>query len=115
MMSIAGVKTAPPNDVDGMNIVPVLREVAAEQRKIFWHYPHYSNQGGKPGGAIRAGDWKQIQWYEDGKLELYNLKNDIGEAKDLSQQEPRVRNLLRLEFEAWRNKVGGQMPRRKQQ
>jgi arylsulfatase A-like enzyme len=115
MMSIAGVKNAAPNDVDGTNILPVLKGVAAAQRTIFWHYPHYSNQGGKPGTAVRNGDWKLIQWYEDEKRELYNLKDDVGETKDLSQQETQICNKLRLELETWRRKIGAQIPRRKQQ
>src|SRR5205814_820448 len=50
---------------------------------LFWHYPHYSNQGGKPSGAIRSGDFKLIESYEDGSLELYNLKEDPGETNNL--------------------------------
>jgi hypothetical protein len=52
---------------------------------IFWH--HYSNQGGAPGGAVRQGNWKLIQFYEDGRLELFNLGDDIGERRNLVQKE----------------------------
>ena len=55
-------------------------------RPLFWHYPHYGNQGGAPGGAVRDGDWKLIEWYEDGRLELYNLEDDLGEQHNLAAQ-----------------------------
>jgi arylsulfatase A-like enzyme len=115
LMSMAGVKSALPKDVDGTNMVPAMKGVAAAQRTIYWHYPHYANQGGPPGGAVRSGDWKLIEWYEDGKVELFNLKEDIGETNDLSGKMPEVRNKLRVQFEEWRRKVGAQMPGRKEQ
>ena len=64
---------------------------------------------------MRSGDWKLIEWYEDGKVELFNLKQDIGETNDLSGKMPEVRNKLRVQFEEWRRKVGAQMPGRKEQ
>ena len=55
---------------------------------LFWHYPHYSNQGGKPGGAIRQGNIKLIEWYEDRRVEMYDLARDVGEKKDLVGRTP---------------------------
>ena len=68
---------------------------------------------GPLGGAIRAGDWKLIEWYEDGKLELYNLKSDLSETKDLAQENPAETQRLLGMLRAWRNNVNAQMPRRK--
>ena len=54
---------------------------------MFWHFPHYNNQGGRPAGAVRDGDWKLVEYYDTGKAELYDLASDIGEAHDLADTE----------------------------
>ena len=59
-----------------------------QRAALYWHYPHYSNQGGPPAGAIRAGDYKLIEFYEDGRIELYNLAMDIRES-NLAQTDPK--------------------------
>jgi len=70
---------------DGESMMPVLRGARpAKPRPLFWHYPHYSNQGGEPGAAVRLGDYKLIRFYEDERRELYNLKDDPGEKVDLT-------------------------------
>jgi hypothetical protein len=99
---------------DGADLVPVLKGLAAGERTIYWHYPHYANQGGPPGGAVRSGEWKLIEWYEDGKVELFNLKENIGETKDLSKEMPEKAAQLKKMLEEWRKSVGAQMPGRKQ-
>jgi arylsulfatase A-like enzyme len=111
ILEIAGVKPRPHQVLDGVSLVPLLRGRGTLKRDaLFWHYPHYSNQGGKPGGAVRKGDFKLIEFYEDGKLELYNLKKDIGEKTILAAQMPgRVKELHRL-LKEWRKAVGAQMP-----
>ena len=76
---------------------------------LYWHYPHYSNQGGKPGGAIRQGDFKLIEFYEDGKLELYNLKEDVGEKNDLAEKMPDKAKELHKLLQDWRTSVDAQM------
>jgi arylsulfatase A-like enzyme len=84
----AGAK--PKQHLDGLSLVPVLSGQAdkLDRDAIYWHYPHYGNQGGTPGSAIRMGDWKLIQFYTPGKdLELYNLADDIGEKNNLAKQE----------------------------
>jgi arylsulfatase A len=75
-------------------------------RTLAWHQPHYLNQGGRPAGALREGDWKLIENYEDGSLELYNLKDDPSEATDLAAKQPAKVAELRGKLEAWRRKVG---------
>jgi len=72
---------------------------------IYWHYPHYSNQGGFPGAAVRMGDWKLIERLEDGRVHLYNLKQDIGESKDLASEQPRRVNRMRKKLHAWYKQV----------
>lgn len=75
---------------------------------LYWHFPHYTNQGGVPGGAIRDGAWKLIEHYEDGRLELFNLMDDPGEAKDVSATHPERVAELRGKLEAWRREIGAQ-------
>ena len=71
--------------VDGKSLGPLLRGADELNRDaLFWHYPHYSNQGGFPGGAIRSGDWKLVERYEDGSSQLYNLLDDVGESNDVA-------------------------------
>jgi arylsulfatase A len=96
--------------VDGASLAPLLKGTGKPQRTaLYWHYPHYSNQLSKPGGAIRAGDWKLIEFYENGRRELFNLRSDVRESRNLAAQEPeRVAELARL-LDDWRKAVGAQM------
>ena len=84
------------HEVDGVNLRPALEGGKLERDALYWHYPHYSNQGGIPGGAIRVGDFKLLENYEDGSKALYNLKEDIGELNDISAEHPeRVKTLTK--------------------
>ena len=83
------------------NLLPLLQGKELKERALFWHYPHYSNQGGSPGSAIRKGDWKLIRWYESGKEELFNLKDDIGEKNNLLAKEPEIAKSLAKELNKW--------------
>ena len=75
-------------------------------RDLYWHYPHYSNQGGRPGSVIRAGDYKLIEFFEGGRRELYNLARDAGEVSNLVESEPERVKELAGKLEAWRQAVG---------
>ena len=83
---------------------------APRREALYWHYPHYSNQGGVPSGAMRRGDWKLIEFYEDGRLELFNLKDDPGERRNLAGREARRTRAMREALERWRKEVGASMP-----
>jgi arylsulfatase A len=99
-----------PRNLDGLSIKKWLSASTPQKRgALYWHYPHYSNQGGKPGGAIRQDDWKLIEFYEDNRVELYNLKTDLGEAIDLSSQQPAKAEKMRKQLNQWRQTVGAQM------
>ena len=75
--------------------------------ELYWHYPHYSNQQGKPGGAIRQGDFKLVEMYEDGGLELYDLAKDIGERTNLAARMPRKTRELHAKLVKWRKSIPG--------
>lgn len=92
--------------IDGVSLAPLLRQAGdLPKRPLFWHYPHYSNQGGRPGGAIRDGDDKLIEFYETGRLELFNLKNDPGEGTNLADKFPEKTAELAARLRAWRRDV----------
>jgi arylsulfatase A len=109
ILDMAGVKILRP--VDGVSLLPLLTQKGALQREaIYWHYPHYSNQGGPPAGAVRKGDYKLIEFYEDGRLELFNLKDDIGERRNLVRADPKKAAELHALLKRWRESVGAVMP-----
>ncbi len=111
MLEMASLPPKPQQHVDGESMVPLLKGTGHQQRRaIYWHYPHYSNQGGGPGGAIRAGDFKLIESYEDNRVELYNLRADLGEQHDLAAQMPEKTAELRRLLHEWRQEVGAVMP-----
>lgn len=100
----------PRYHVDGVSFAALLRGDEMQPRPLFWHYPHYGNQGGMPGGAVRDGKWKLIEWYEDGSLELYDVESDPGETKELSNDNPEVVNRLKTKLAEWREELGAKMP-----
>ena len=99
-------KVPAPSTLDFQDISPVLFGQKPLNRALFWHQPHYMNQGGRPAGVAREGDWKLIEQYEDGSLELYNLAKDPSETTDLAATEPARVAALRGKLEAWRRSVG---------
>ena len=104
----------PPADapIDGVDILPLLTGTLdrLDRDTLFWHLPHYSNQGGVPSGAVRQGNFKLIEFYEDNRLELYNLADDLGENRDLSRDLPDRRNAMHRLLKQWRQSVDAQMP-----
>jgi arylsulfatase A-like enzyme len=111
LLQLAGLDLKPQQHLDGVSFLPLLRGEAMQRvRPLFWHYPHYGNQGGAPYGAIRDGDWKLIEWYEDGTLELYNIPQDVGEKNNLAAEQPDRAKELHAKLVAWRKQVGAIMP-----
>jgi arylsulfatase A-like enzyme len=110
ILELAGLPQNPGQHRDGMSLVPLLKAQPLDRGALFWHYPHYGNQGGAPSGAVRDGDWKLIEWYEDGRLELFNLREDIGEKNNLAESNPEKTEFLHESLVAWRKSVGAIMP-----
>jgi arylsulfatase A-like enzyme len=106
LLEVCGVNT--PEKLDGISLVRMLEGGELPARPLFWHFPHYTNQGGRPGGAVRDGDWKLIEHYEDDRVELFNLAQDPGETRDLSKREPKRTTDLKARLTAWRKQVGAQ-------
>jgi len=110
MLELAGVKPM-QSLVDGISLAPLLKSGAKPDRDaIFWHYPHYHPGGATPYSAIRSGDLRLVHFYEDGRDELYDLANDVGETKDLAPSQPERAKALRTRLDAWLKSVDAQFP-----
>jgi len=106
ILDIAGLKARPKQHLDGLSLAGLCGGGKALDREaLYWHYPHYSNQGGFPGGAVRMGDWKLVERYEDGHVHLYNLRQDIGERTDLAAKHPDRVAQMRRKLHAWYKQV----------
>ncbi|MHC4155841.1 MAG: sulfatase [Planctomycetota bacterium] len=119
MLDIAGAAKPAGQVLDGESIVPLLKgEQSLKRDGIFWHFPAYlqRNYGWKetwrttPAGVVRQGDWKLIEYFEDGRLELYNLKDDIGEQNNLAQKMPGKTRQLHELLKQWRKSVNAPVP-----
>ena len=96
--------------VDGVSLLPLLRGESMSARPLYWHYPHYSPQGGRPASAVRLGDYKLIHHYEGDRLELFNVREDIGEQHDLADDLPARAARMKRILDDWRSAVGAQAP-----
>ncbi len=110
ILDLAGLALRPDDHKDGISIASLLKDPKATlpRETLYWHYPHYHRT--KPYGAIRHGDWKLIEFFEDSHVELFDLKSDPKETKDLAKVHPEKAAELLKELVAWRESVGAQMP-----
>jgi len=109
MLAWAGLDPAKVvGPLDGVSLARLCAGAAPPPRALFWHFPHYTNQGGRPGGAVREGDWKLVENYEDERLELFDLAKDPGETTNLAAQETARADGLRKKLREWRQRVGAQ-------
>ncbi len=109
ILDLCGVPFDAKNS-DGRSLAPLLRggEFPNFARPLMWHFPHYTNQGGRPAGAIRVGNWKLIEHYEDNRLELFDLAHDLGEERNLTAIEPNRATDMQSQLVAWRKSVNAQ-------
>lgn len=114
ILDMAGLPLKHSQHLDGVSLVPLLAGgTRLDREALFWHYPHYSNQGGFPGGAIRMGDWKLVERFEDGCVRLYDLALDIGEREDLAARYPERVELMRGRLHTWYKEVDAKFLERK--
>ncbi|MGF1578513.1 MAG: sulfatase [Gemmataceae bacterium] len=110
-LDAANAKRPKKHILDGRSLIPLLKNPKAEwDRPIFFHYPHYHHS--RPSGAVRLGDWTAIEFFDTGELELYNLKTDIGQKKNLVRSKPMEAQRLRKLMQRFRDEVNAQMPQR---
>lgn len=110
ILEIAGLPQLPDQHVDGVSLVPVLKGQSLPKRFLFWHYPHYGNQGGEPSAMVMYDDLKLIHYFEDGRNELYNVRKDIGETNDLSQSHLHEVEAGLTALRDWQKDVGAAFP-----
>jgi arylsulfatase A-like enzyme len=111
LLAAAGVDAAKAvGPLDGVDITPLLAGDDMPDRTLYWHFPNYTNQGSRPAAAIRDGDWKLIQHFDSGRVELYNLALDVGELNDVAAAELVRVTDLQGKLGDWRTSVGAQMP-----
>lgn len=110
MLELAGLPPMPDAHRDGMSIVSLLKGESGSERTFYWHYPHYHGSTWTPGASIREGDWKLIEFYHWGKVELYDLKSDPGESRDLSRSNPAQAEKLLAKLHAWQERMKAKMP-----
>jgi arylsulfatase A-like enzyme len=110
ILELAALPAEPDQHRDGRSLVALLQGRPLDRGPLFWHYPHYGNQGGAPAGAVRDGDWKLIEWYEDGSRALFNIHEDVGEKHNRSADRPDKVRELAAKLDVWRRDVGAVMP-----
>ena len=109
ILDLTGLPFKPQNHLDGSSFAPLLKGERLTKKDLFWHYPHYEG-GFEPASAIRSGDWKLIQFYEESRFELYNLKEDLGEHNNLAVKNPEKAKELRDKLVAWRKNMNASEP-----
>ena len=108
LLGLAGLVL--PAGVDGQDLSGVHSSGVVPERALYWHFPHYHGSGNRPSGAVRIGDYKLVEWFEDGRTELFDLANDLGEGTDISATMPDKTAELRDALHAWREATGARMP-----
>ncbi|HEY8590777.1 MAG TPA: sulfatase-like hydrolase/transferase, partial [Naasia sp.] len=112
LLAAAGAPPRPEQHVDGVDLLPAWSGDDGAHGPLFWHYPHYSNQGGTPGAAVREGRWKLLRFFEDGRQELYDLEADPGEQRDVAADEPEMVARLGRLLDEWSADVVARVPER---
>jgi arylsulfatase A-like enzyme len=112
LLEMANLPPEAAQHVDGVSFATALQGIDAEPHPLYWHFPHYSNHGMQsPGGAIRVGPYKLLEYFENGTIQLFNLNDDPGEQRDLATVETAKAKQLLTQLQTWRSKVGANMPR----
>lgn len=110
LLELAGAPLRPDQHQDGVSLVPLLKGETIADRPLYWHYPHYGNQGGDPSSIIREGAWKLIHYWEDSRNELYNLEDDPYEQKDVSEKHPELTQEMAKNLTLWLKEVEASYP-----
>ena len=110
LLDLVGVEKDPKQVIDGVSLVPLLKGKTLNTRPLFWHYPHYGNQGGEPVSIIRKDAYKLIHYWEDGHDELYDLSKDPGEQNDISKTSTEIAQNLRNELDAYLKSANALLP-----
>jgi len=111
ILDLANLPTISEQHKDGKSLAPLFHtDKEFSRNALYWHYPHYHGSMNRPSAAIRVGDYKLIEWFEDGALELYNLKSDIGEQDNLVETMPERALELKRQLKDWQKDIGALFP-----
>ncbi|MDG1872662.1 MAG: sulfatase [Mariniblastus sp.] len=110
LCDLAGIEVPETQEVDGVSLVPILRGKSLADRPLYWHYPHYGNQGGEPSSILMEGNWKLIYYHEDLRSELYDLEKDSGEQNDVSKSNPRRVAEMQTRLATWLKMTKARFP-----
>jgi arylsulfatase A-like enzyme/lysophospholipase L1-like esterase len=110
LLQMVGLPAMPNQHTGGISIVPVFQNRTIQREALFWHYPHYGNQGGAPSAAIRMGKWKVIEWFEGNTIELFDLEKDSEEKNNVAKDYPDIANKLLQKLHDWQKKENALMP-----
>jgi arylsulfatase A-like enzyme len=110
LLDLCGIEIPKAQKVDGVSLVPALKQKTITDRPLYWHYPSYGNQGGEPSSIIMQGNWKLIHYHEDGRDELYDLGNDIGEQNDLAKKHTQKVKEMRAQLDQWLKQTNATFP-----
>ncbi len=118
LLELAGLPLKPRQHVDGVSLLPLLeqtdekQQASLERDTLFWHFPHYGNQGGTPAAALRQNQYKLIRFFEDDRIELYDLEQDIAESKNIADQHPALAARLSRQLDDWLEDVAAKIPQK---
>jgi arylsulfatase A-like enzyme len=110
LLELAGLKVPAAQKIDGVSLVPVLKGGSIPARPLYWHYPHYGNQGGEPSSILMEDNWKLIYYHEDGRHELYDIAADIGEQNDILAAHPERASAMQKRLADYLTSVGAKFP-----
>jgi arylsulfatase A-like enzyme len=111
VVELAGLPLRPEEHLDGHSLMPLLKGSQIPERPLYWHYPHYGNQGGEPHAIIRQGDWKLIHYWEDNRNELYDLARDLSEKNDVSKENMERVKTMSTQLLTWLDTAGARYAR----
>ncbi len=112
LLELTGISIPEEQVVDGVSFVSVLEGGKLDERPLFWHFPHYGNQGGEPSSIIMEDEWKLIYYHEDESYELYNIDEDIGEEDNIIDANPELAEAMKNRLQEWLASTNAKFPRK---
>ena len=113
LLDIANIPLKPKQHIDGISLKPILEGKQIEtNRPLYWHYPHYGNQGGSPSSMIQQNGWKLIHYWEDNYQELYKLPSEEQDDQNVADKYPYKAKELKLQLLSWLEEVNAKYPKK---
>ena len=110
LLELAGIEKKPGMAPDGRSMVPLRKGESIPERPLFWHYPHYGDQGGQPCAAVLLGKYKYLFFYDEEREELYDLQTDLAESRNLAQRLPETAEKMRFLLWGWQQEIEARFP-----